>query len=62
MEEIKNKRGGKREGAGRHKGEDTKMISVRLSTELLINIPPQTNRSKYINDAVRDALKRDGFI
>ena len=62
MEEIKNKRGGKREGAGRHKGEDTKMISVRLSTELLINIPPKTNRSKYINDAVRDALKRDGLI
>ena len=42
MEEIKKKRGGKREGAGRHKGEDTKMISVRLATEILINIPPKT--------------------
>ena len=62
MEEIKKKRGGKREGAGRHKGEDTKIISVRLETDLLIKIPPKTNRSKYINDAVREAMKRDGLI
>ena len=62
MEEIKKKRGGAREGAGRPKGEDTKMISCRLETELLTKIPPQINRSKYINDAVREAMKRDGFI
>ena len=62
MEERKKKRGDKREGAGRHKGEDTKIISVRLETDLLIKIPPKTNRSKYINDAVREAMKRDGFI
>ena len=61
MEETKKKRGGKREGAGRHKGEDTTMISVRLETELLKRIPPQ-NRSKYVNNAVREALIKDGYL
>ena len=62
MEEIKKKRGGKREGAGRPKGEDTTIISVRLENKLLNKIPPNTTRSKYINDAVREKMKKDGFI
>lgn len=55
MEETKKKRGGKREGAGRPKGADTTLISVKLETELLNLIPNNTNRSKYINYAVRYA-------
>lgn len=62
MEETKKKWGGKREGAGRHKVKDTTMISLRLETELLNRIPPQVNRSQYINDAVRYVLENDGLI
>lgn len=61
MEETKKKRGGKREGAGRPKGVDTTLISVKLESELL-NLIPNTNRSKYINYAVRETLKRDGLL
>ena len=62
MEEIKKKRGGKRDGAGRPKGEETTMISVRLEKELLKRIPSQTNRSKYVNDAVREKMAKDGLL
>lgn len=62
MEEIKKKRGGRREGAGRHKGVDTTLISVKLETELLQQIPSHTNRSKYINEAVREKLIKDNHI
>ena len=61
MEDTKKKRGGKREGAGRPKGVDTTLISVKLETELL-NLIPETNRSKYINYALIETLKRDGYI
>ena len=62
MEEVKNKRGGRREGAGRPKGVDTTLISVKLETELLQALPIGINRSKFINDAVREKMKRDGLI
>ncbi len=61
MEETKKKRGGKREGAGRKKGADTKLISVKIETELL-GLIPNTNRSKYINYALRVALEKDGLL
>jgi hypothetical protein len=62
MEEVKNKRGGRREGAGRPKGVDTTLISVKLETELLRALPLGINRSKYVNDAVREKMVRDGII
>ena len=62
MEETKKKRGGRREGAGRPKGVDTTLISVKLETELLQALPIGINRSKFINDAVREKMKRDGLI
>lgn len=62
MEEIKKKRGGKREGAGRPKGVDTTLISVKLETDLLKRIPPYINRSKFVNEAVRKKLQDDGIM
>lgn len=62
MEEVKNKRGGIRKGAGRPKGVDTTLISVKLETELLRALPLGINRSKYVNDAVREKMLRDGII
>ena len=63
MEEKKSKRGGKREGAGRPQSRpDSKIISIRLETELLENFPPNTNKSLYINKAVRAAMLQDGLL
>ena len=62
MEETKKKRGGRREGAGRHKGVDTTLISVKIETKLVNSIPANTNRSKYLNDALRERMIKDGFI
>ncbi len=59
MEEKKSKRGGKREGAGRKKGVDTNIVSIKLETELcdiLAEDETVTNRSKFINYAVRFVL------
>ena len=54
--------GGKREGAGRPKGVETTLISVKLETVLVDALPSDINRSKYINDAVRAKMKKDGYI
>lgn len=62
MDEEKKSWGGKRPRAGRPKGVDTKLISVKLETVLVESLPSDLNRSKYINDAVRERMKRDGYI
>ena len=69
MEETKENRnwGGKRQGAGRNgNGKPTQMISFRIEKELLEKLPhfdtPKENRSTYLNDCVREKLKRDGII
>ena len=54
--------GGKRPRAGRPKGVDTTLISVKLETELVNSLPSDINRSKYVNDAVRERMKKDGYI
>lgn len=54
--------GGKREGAGRPKGVETTLISVKLETVLVNALPSDINRSKYINDAVKIKMKEDGYI
>lgn len=62
MEEIKRQRGGRREGAGRPKGADTTLVSVKLETRLVEALPTGTNRSKYLNEALQAKMKEDGYI
>ncbi len=64
MEELKKKRGGKREGAGRKAvGLSTTAMSLKLDNDLYIALNNQgLNKNRYINDAVREAMKRDMFI
>ena len=64
MEELKKKRGGKREGAGRKAvGLSTTAMSLKLDNDLYIALNNQgLNKNRYINDAVRKAMKRDMFI
>lgn len=62
MEEIKKQRGGRREGAGRKKGIDTTLVSVKLETRLVEALPTGTNRSKYLNEALQEKMKEDGYI
>ena len=71
MEEKKNW-GGKREGSGRKKKAESTIVSIKLNNDLLEAFPTEImgqdgkmvkfNRSEYINDAVREKLKKDGFI
>lgn len=63
MEETKKKRGGKREGSGRPKGENTKRMCLKLDNDLYaaLNIDG-LNKNRYINNAVRQAMKNDGYI
>lgn len=64
MEEIKKSRGGKREGAGRKPvGISTHAMALKLDNDLyealgLANL----NKNRYINDAVREKLAKDGLI
>ena len=64
MEEIKHKRGGKREGAGRKPlGISTHAMALKLDNDLYekLGIASQ-NKNRYINEAVREKLAKDGFI
>lgn len=64
MEEIKKQRGGKREGSGRKpKGLSTTAMSLKLDNDLYQALNSNgLNKNRYINDAVREAMKRDGYI
>lgn len=64
MEEIKNKRGGKREGAGRKaRGATTHQMALKLDNDLYEALSSASlNKNRYINDAVRDKMKKDGYI
>ena len=64
MEEIKKQRGGKREGAGRKAvGLSTTAMSLKLDNELYIALNNhRLNKNRYINNAVRDAMVRDGYL
>ena len=64
MEELKKKRGGKREGAGRKAvGLSTTAMSLKLDNDLYLALNSnRLNKNRYINDAVREAMKRDMFI
>jgi hypothetical protein len=64
MEEIKKQRGGKREGAGRKAvGLSTTAMSLKLDNDLYLALNSNgLNKNRYINDAVRKAMLRDGYV
>ncbi len=63
MEETKKQRGGKREGSGRPKGLSTTAMSLKLDNDLYLALNSHgLNKNRYINDAIREAMKRDGYI
>ena len=64
MEEIKKKRGGKREGAGRKAvGLSTTAMSLKLDNDLYLALNNHgLNKNRYINDAVRATMVRDGYL
>lgn len=72
-EKSKFTHGGKRKGAGRHpKSDSKKQIAMKLDHDLFeaFNAPPFSqkkddgglNRGRYINDAIREKMERDGYI
>ena len=64
MEEIKKHRGGKREGAGRKAvGISTHLMSLKLDNDLFNALSDAgLNKNRFINDAVREKMKKDGYI
>lgn len=63
MEEIKkSNRGGKREGAGRHKRVESQKVLFYFEKDLYDAFPKTLNRNAYINNAVREKMVRDGLI
>lgn len=58
-----NKRGGKREGAGRKRqGLTTKAMSLKLDIDLFETLCAiSVTKNRFINDAVREKLIRDNI-
>lgn len=73
MEEKKCNRGGKRENAGRKRREmEIKPILLNIEMDLVKAFPTvisnehnemvKFNRNAYINAAIREKLKKDGYL
>ena len=64
MEEIRKQRGGKREGAGRKSvGLSTHPMALKLDIDLFdVLNKVSLNKNRYINDAVRAQMQKDGLI
>lgn len=64
MEETKKQRGGKREGAGRKPvGISTHAMALKLDNDLYKALGlASLNKNRYINDAVREKMARDGLL
>ena len=66
MEEEKRQRGGRRSGAGRKAGLTKTLMSLKIDNDLLAAFQAHTteipNKSKYINDAIRNALTMDNLL
>lgn len=58
MAKNKDKRGGRREGAGRPKG-DSRLYSFRCPGELASQLDRQKNRSDFINRSLKKALNAE---
>lgn len=54
--------GGKRPGAGRPRCNSSKAVGYKMDLELYTLLPYYINRNKYINEAVREKMKQDGYI
>lgn len=57
MEKKKENRGGRREGAGRPKGVETKKMLLNLELELVDALELVNNKTLFINAAIKFALK-----
>lgn len=65
MEEVKKQRGGYREGAGRKAvGISTHPMALKLDNDLyeVLSANKELKKNRYINDAVREKMKKDGLI
>ena len=64
MEENKNRRGGRREGSGRKvQGLTTTPMSLKLDNDLYAALNSLgINKNRYINEAVREVMIKDGHI
>ena len=56
MAGVKGKSGGRREGAGRPRGLNQKLISFKIDLDLLERLKSVKNRNSFINEAVREKL------
>lgn len=62
-EKKKEKRGGKREGAGRKAtGITTKAMSLKIDLDIYAALNGVANKNRYINEAVRKAMHDDGIL
>ena len=63
MEELKKTRGGKREGAGRKAvGISTHAMALKLDNDLFEALSAaKINKNRFINDAVREKMAREGY-
>lgn len=59
MEEKKDSRGGKRQGAGRPKGEECTSIHLRLRNSLLEYVNSKGNKNGFINDCIEKEMLRE---
>ena len=64
MDIEKKQRGGKREGAGRKAhGVTTHAMALKLDNDLFeVLSVAKVNKNRFINDAVREKMARDGYI
>lgn len=64
MEEKKDGRGGRRVGAGRKPtGITTHAMALKLDNDLFYKLSDlKLNKNRYINDAVRERMIKDGYI
>ena len=64
MDELKKQRGGRREGAGRKAvGLSTHPMALKLDNDLYeILSQSGINKNRYINEAVREKMKKDGCL
>ncbi len=43
-------------------GVNTVDVHYKMSSDLFNALPPTVKRNRYINDAVREKMKKDGYI
>lgn len=64
MDIVKKQRGGKREGAGRKAvGISTHPMALKLDNDLYdVLSVAGLNKNRFINDAIREKMAREGYI